>query len=193
MPAIRPRPARPFGLLDAMILVAAAAGWLAATRYFAARSNFRTIWFVRDGGLRFMARYQFALLGLILALALIAVRLRSPRPRRRRLWRQPGFAACFAVGVAFLVEAAEQVFSRHAALASFDGIQYALFWRQWTYQGPVVAGAWLMLALTGRWRAEPGVVDRLGRLVGAFWIAEYFACEVTFGRCVTILIRLYWK
>jgi hypothetical protein len=37
--------------------------------------------------------------------------------------------------------------------------------------GFAVAGAWLALALGGRWRPEPSWIDRLGRAVGWLWIA----------------------
>jgi hypothetical protein len=33
-----------------------------------------------------------------------------------------------------------------------------------------VPGAWLFLALSGRWRAQADWIDRLGRILGAFWI-----------------------
>ena len=36
--------------------------------------------------------------------------------------------------------------------------------------GLVVAGAWLILALSGRWRADPGWIDRLGCALGACWV-----------------------
>ncbi len=36
--------------------------------------------------------------------------------------------------------------------------------------GPAVAAVWLVLALSGRWRAEKSWIDRLGRLIGATWI-----------------------
>jgi hypothetical protein len=37
--------------------------------------------------------------------------------------------------------------------------------------GFVVAGAWIALALAGRWRPERSWIDRLGRAIGVFWIA----------------------
>jgi len=38
--------------------------------------------------------------------------------------------------------------------------------------GLVVGGAWLALAMAGRWRPERSWVDRLGRAIGVFWIAS---------------------
>jgi hypothetical protein len=37
--------------------------------------------------------------------------------------------------------------------------------------GFVVAGSWIALFLAGRWRPERSWIDRLGRLIGWFWIA----------------------
>ncbi len=39
------------------------------------------------------------------------------------------------------------------------------------FAGFVVGGAWLALAMAGRWRPERSWVDRLGRAIGVFWIA----------------------
>ena len=36
--------------------------------------------------------------------------------------------------------------------------------------GSAVAVSWLILWLGGGWRAEPSWIDRLGRLLGVFWI-----------------------
>jgi len=38
--------------------------------------------------------------------------------------------------------------------------------------GGAVIGAWLALALTGRWRPEPSWIDRLGRIVGVAIVAS---------------------
>ena len=40
-----------------------------------------------------------------------------------------------------------------------------------------VGAAWLLLVVSGRWRAEPVWIDRLGRALGIFWIAIIpFSC-----------------
>jgi hypothetical protein len=33
-----------------------------------------------------------------------------------------------------------------------------------------IAGAWTLLALSRRWKPDPGWIDRLGRLLGSCWI-----------------------
>ena len=37
-----------------------------------------------------------------------------------------------------------------------------------------VASSWVTLLIGGRWRADPGWSDRLGRFLGALWIAAFF-------------------
>jgi hypothetical protein len=44
--------------------------------------------------------------------------------------------------------------------------------------GIAVAGAWLALRASGRWRSEPSWIDRLGRALGWAWIA---AAAVVWG------------
>jgi magnesium-transporting ATPase (P-type) len=44
----------------------------------------------------------------------------------------------------------------------------ALRMPRWT--GFVIAGAWLALAVMGRWRPERSWIDRFGRAIGIFWI-----------------------
>jgi hypothetical protein len=34
----------------------------------------------------------------------------------------------------------------------------------------MVPGAWLFLLLSGRWRAKADWIDRLGQILGAYWI-----------------------
>ena len=109
-------------------------------------------------------------------LAFPFVRLRTPRPPFRRLTRQPGMAGCTAASVAILYE-----LTGIALIAHKLGIQWAIgrrflpdssgFLR---LNGDLVslwvAAAWMVLALGGWSRAEPGWVDRLGRLLCLAWI-----------------------
>ena len=43
------------------------------------------------------------------------------------------------------------------------------------YAEAAIAGAWLIMAIGGWWRPERGWIDRLGRAVGAAWIALMLA------------------
>ena len=103
--------------------------------------------------------------------ALLVVRYRRSRPRRARLARRPGHVACVAAVVALgmggLDELTQLVTPHHVEIPfSFYQVWIKLSVRV----GPTVAGAWLLLALSGRWRADRGWMDRLGRLLGACWI-----------------------
>lgn len=105
---------------------------------------------------------------------LLAMRLRRPRPNLRSLSRQPGAVACAAAAAA---TAAGGIIVLTMLLRGDD-------WRflqdhpeashPWQIvQSPVsiaVPSAWFMLAWSGRWRSEPTWIDRMGRVLGAYWI-----------------------
>jgi hypothetical protein len=103
--------------------------------------------------------------------AITVLRMLAPGVRRGRRFSPPGIAACLAVSVGSLIN----------LLASWDAIL--------TYVGPrsllliamlhamaptplaaAVAGVWMLLLLEKRWRYEPSWIDRLGRLLGLFWL-----------------------
>ena len=92
-------------------------------------------------------------------LAFFIMRLRKPRPPLSRLVRQPGMVACEAW-----------------LLGMFLGICISMF-EAYPLLGPVVVVltacaipvAWTVLALRGRWEAEPNWIDRLGRVLGVCW------------------------
>ena len=65
-----------------------------------------------------------------------------------------------------------RVLFRDVTKAWGGSMPFQQLWESVHFPGPfVVAGAWLLLALTGRWRAEKTWVDRLGRALGAVWVA----------------------
>lgn len=130
-----------------------------------------------------------------LTVAFPILRLRRPCPPRRDLARQPGMAAC---GIAILVLVVQlSAVALAWALAwtwtmigpppSPNGwafgpptpasplyhlwisIRGGFFDSAWSGQG--MAGAWLLMALGGWWRPERSAIDRLGRALGAAWIA----------------------
>jgi hypothetical protein len=132
------------------------------------------------------------------SIALFGLRLRRPRPALRRLVREPGFVATGAVTLVVAVRLAgflvliARTFGRTTLGALYD------VWAMSFFRGPIdvatlynsvyfassaigtsmaVAAAWLLLAVSGRWRSEPGWLDRLGRILGTFWIAIIpFSC-----------------
>jgi hypothetical protein len=131
-------------------------------------------------------------------LTFLILRLRRPHPRWRMMARQPGMAAC---GVATLVLIGlivgicpEPIFisaapgsspvaapapgapvparlSRARALLSSLRANFPCT----AYAEDASAGAWLIMALGGWWRPERSGIDRLGRALGAAWIAVMVA------------------
>ena len=160
----RTRVSRRLGLLDAMIVVAAIALWLVATRSYAERSKLRSIWYLWGYGVPRILQGQGGYFLMASSMAMLAIRLRPPRPPRRRLWRQPGLAASRGGDRddPWLPRIPGQLVVLAQSLA---GHIHLLARRGPAVRGPWVAGAWLALALTGRWKSEPGSIDRLGRLV----------------------------
>jgi hypothetical protein len=110
--------------------------------------------------------------GLIpLTIACLCLRLRQPRPALRRIARQPGFLACWAASIPILLHAMADL---AVGILRDDDLRSTLARMEWQATsccGYIVAGVWGALALGGRWRAEPGWIDRLGIGIGLAWIA----------------------
>lgn len=181
------RRCRPFTILDAMILVGASAAGLALARTIfndALTMPHSPMWVARP--------ITYFLLAW--TLALIPLRLRRPRPPLRRLMVQPGMAACCAVAIVTAIDAISwtiygaQLDPQHARQ------MLARYWRGHSqHPGPAVALTWLGLALSRRWRPEPGWLDRLGRAVGALWLLTLL-CDWRFGRwAFNITYRLWMR
>jgi hypothetical protein len=90
-------------------------------------------------------------------LAFLVMRLRKPRPSLNRLVKQPGIVACevllFGMILTICLALHDQL------LASVAMVSTAL----------AIPVAWAILALRGRWAAEPSWIDRLGRGLGLCW------------------------
>jgi hypothetical protein len=173
-PRSRGPSARPFTLLDAMILVAAAAVGLAALRWAG-------VWLIWEDRLAtrvaisqvsLKLAVNWSCFGIPMTLAALAVRLRRPRASWRRLIRQPGMMAGLAVVPAWALAAGDaflfQYDVRGQAWNPEEMLQYGLLFAT-ALGGFAVAIAGMAQALIGR-RPEPGWVDRLGRLVGVGWV-----------------------
>jgi hypothetical protein len=112
-------------------------------------------------------------------LAILLLRLRQPHPPRRQLARQPGLVACAAAMAGLLPGALWSL-----SVARFRGPTWSRlpFPERWfgliDFVAPAVVGAWLALALGGRWRAERGWIDRAGRALGVFWVATFLLLEL---------------
>jgi hypothetical protein len=169
--------ARRFTLLDAMLLVVAAAfgAWLA--RLLLISDEIVIAWPTRATWVDWFGASYLVLLGVTLGGA--AVRLRPPRPPLRRLARQPGFLAGLAVtanialGTALTAlnwyntrwipgrTAAQALSWLHGYLLSIGGPWNVAF---------AVSLAWIIGGIQGfRW-GQADWVERAGRWLGVLWL-----------------------
>jgi hypothetical protein len=168
---------RRFGLLDVMILVAGIAAGLGLGHNYRVqvqrvRGGFHTSvpeWLVTVG---------FVLHGL--TLAALAIQLRPPRPPLRRASRRAGFATCIAIATA-------------VSFALAWGLAHGL--RRGPYLSGIallsiahpllpsigVASVWIVLMLSGCWRACPEWPDRLGRACGLGWLVAALLAVLFFA------------
>jgi hypothetical protein len=183
-------PRRDFTLADAMILVAATAVGFAL---------------IRSGGMDLSptsTKGALKYVNLVLAAtwasfpflmtwtpAILILSLIPPRPGLRRLFRQPGVAAC---GSATLVIAIELI--PFLLFATTIGVESAMrrgFLVRMnllvlTYGRNVpfaIEGAWATLVLSGFWRRRRTWIDRLGIILGVVWVAGQVVerCCLVFG------------
>jgi hypothetical protein len=197
---MKPTPTRGFDVLDAVILGAAATAGFALLRAGLGESFASTLRHPeRIDPAVFYSRileagsYATAPFWMTLSPAVLVGAWRRPRPGLRALARQPGIAACLIATLILGVHVAgsavhEMVAPPAPGLAPplappspsiLQEMLSALAWHQIAApEGYGVAGAWLALALSRRWRPAPSWIDRLGRVVGAGWI---FANAVNHG------------
>lgn len=183
---------RRFTVLDGMILIAATATGLMIVRRFS--QDYPLLLFVGNAGtlalsktqLPWWIRMQIAPFVVNFALGLCLIRLRRPRPRLARLFRQPGTIACFVGTAAVLLGLLAMQLQLLVAVwwyGAGSSISYSFSSYTTTISesfGSAVAIAWLTLALSRAWRAEPSWIDRAGRTVGIVGIVIWIAKELRF-------------
>jgi hypothetical protein len=182
--------ARRFTILDAMIFMAASCpGLFHMMRNYDAE---RLLTFHTNKiGLTLLVicnyLYYIVPLMAMMTLAVFLVRFRRPRPPVRCIFREPGSIACFGaitVGLLFMVRVAAlhvpfvldsvdgslSDFVREIAATELSELFWSSFWDGPPRIGETVGVLWLVLIVSGRWHAEPGWIDRLGRILGLFWV-----------------------
>ncbi|MFO0954348.1 MAG: hypothetical protein U0835_24955 [Isosphaeraceae bacterium] len=116
--------------------------------------------------------------------AVVLLRLMPPRPPMRRLFLQPGAAACGAVAIGFAVECVSYLALSFARMRRFPWVLF----QAGGGVGPelisntlagasyhlLVTAAWVMLFLGRRCHPEPSWIDRAGRVIGVFWVLLAF-------------------
>lgn len=157
-------------LADLMILTGATGVAVALLRPYLASLPPRT-----PGATGDVLRIQEGLYGcwsLVAAWWMLAL-LVIGRHRPRLAWR-PGQVACLALTAGLAVGSMQLIVLRvltHPITYRPNVIPY-LVWIYLSNQvGPTILGAWAIQVASGRWRPDPGWVDRLGRLLGGCWVA----------------------
>jgi hypothetical protein len=158
---------RPFKLVDGMILIAAAALWMALMRPVWDQLERVRIEIMAPKPLRWQSYVGIVSAGfyvalLVLSLAYLAMRLISPRPPRSDLIRQPGM---LLLGRMLAIMAVLMLLALFVPLLPLTNIVIAL----------ALASSWLVATPRNRSRAEPGWIEAIGRSLGVGWIVYFTA------------------
>ena len=109
----------------------------------------------------------------VLSLVLLLLRILKPRPSLRRLTRQPGFAASLAASLAICIGGALSYATTKATFTpghEAQGYVWVAFLPHGSEPGIAVAACWGLLVAGGRWRFERTWIDRVGCLLGIYWL-----------------------
>jgi hypothetical protein len=180
------RPRR-FTLADVMVLVAATAPGLLLLRAAVDLDLFNRSANPKAPPGRNFVEYLSVSGGCILStltFAVLVLSLYKARGNFRQIIGGPGFIACAAVAAASVLPVCYFAIGMmcDTGLGSFRAPLYFnnLFARLTHGAGPMIGGAWIALALSGRWRPGPAWTDRLGCMLGLAWIFIYVYSELYF-------------
>jgi hypothetical protein len=118
----------------------------------------------------------------VLTLVVLLLRIPKPRPNLRRLVRQPGFTACAAASVAICIGGGLTYATTKARFVpgfAAQGYTYIALLRQASEPGIAVASCWILLALGKQWRFERTWIDRLGWILGGYWLIMIAVVRLT--------------
>jgi carbon starvation protein CstA len=164
------RLARRFSLLDAMVLIAATAAGLTIDRVFwsdmhgwdgAVLKHFRDL---TSAGIILSVP-----LAAMWTIATLALQLRRPRYRLRRLLERPGTAACCAATVALALGAGLVICASRGTPISFAS-RLIMGYGLPMMAGSAVTAVCTVSMIAREYRAAPDWNDRLGRLIGLYWV-----------------------
>ena len=198
---MREAPTRRFNLGDALVLIAAVApalvlirtGWTLGlfdvgklTGAGDAPPSRQLVEFLNVGGGCILA-------GLVPAVLILG--LYRAHPSRRDAAQGPGLVACFAAVAAAILPIAWYV-GRVLIESRYPYPIYSVpfnnaFGRWMRAAGPMVLGAWVALALQGRWRPRSTWTDRAGGVLGACFVFIYLYAEVYVA--VVMPIAQWWN
>jgi hypothetical protein len=109
----------------------------------------------------------------VLTLVLLLLRILKPRPDLRRLTRQPGFTASLAASLAICIGGALNYATTEATFIpghEAQGYTLVALFPHGSEPGIAVAACWALLVVGRSWRFERTWIDRLGCLLGIYWL-----------------------
>ncbi len=200
---MREAPARRFNLGDAMVMIAAITPSLVLIRVGVGFGLFEVGKLTETGGRPSALARQLVeffnvgggciLAGLVPAVLILG--LYRAQPSWRDAARGPGLVACFvAVAAAILpiIWFAGMVLIESRLPYPIYSVPFNNVFGRWMIAaGPMILGAWIALALTGRWRPNSTWTDRAGCVLGLCFVLIYLYSEIYFD--VVRPISGWWK
>ncbi len=189
---MRESPSRRFSLGDAMVMIAAITPSLLLIRLGVGFGLFELGKLLETGGrpatfARQLVEFLDVGGGCILAglvPAVLILGLYKAQPSWRDAARGPGLIACFVAVAASILPilwfaGMVLIESRHA-YPIYSVHFNNLFGRWMLAAGPMILGAWIALAIQGRWRPNPTWTDRAGCVLGSCFVLIYLYSEIYF-------------
>ena len=169
---------RRLNLLDLALVVAGSAVGFSMARYFVENTENASFAF-RSRRVE-VAQGWLTSMGLALTMTLLVMRLRRPRPLWVEIRRQPVFIACLIVALSVALMLPQNLLYLWGPAFGMLRVR-ALFARlmlNGSCYGQSVLLAWVILRVSGGWRSEPALIDKLGRAIGWFWMVLFVATPI---------------
>ena len=196
-------PSRRFNLRDAMVLIAALTPSLVLIRLGVGLGLFEFGKLTERGGQPTTLARQLVeffnvgggcvLAGLVPAVLILG--LFRAEPSRRDAVKGPGLVACFvalAASIMPILWFATTVAVESRLPYPIYSVPFNNMFGRWMLAaGPMILGAWIALAVLGRWRPNPTWTDRAGCALGACFLLIYLYSEIYFD--VVMPISRWWK
>ena len=127
--------------------------------------------------------------------AVLILGLYRAHPSRRDAAQGPGLVACFvamAASILPIIWLVGRVLTESRLPYPNYSVPFNNVFGHWMIAaGPMILGAWIALALQGRWRPKPTWTDRAGCVLGACFVLIYLYAEIYFA--VVMPISQWWK
>jgi hypothetical protein len=200
---MREVPPRRFNLGDAMVMIAAVTPGLLLVRVGVGLGLFEPGKLHERGGQSAPLARQLVeffnvgggciLAGLVPAVLILG--LYKAHPSRRDAAQGPGLIACLvavAASILPIVWFAGRIMDEIRSPYPAYSVPFNNAFGRWMIAaGPMILGAWIALAVQGRWRPKPNWADRAGCVLGACFVLIYLYSKVYFE--VVMPISHWWS